>query len=481
MAVQAGRYRVSGKSEGGNGYSAATSGTISLLHGGDVSGMLTDGPIASGSWDARSCSFLLVYNGSVPFTYSAKWRRLKEGAPPQQLRLKGSWGLQHDRGGLPGNSGTVKLTLDWQAAIEPPAGLEPALALPLPGSDGNRACEVRPVSALEVPCSMCSEPGASLSFFDMVVPHFGAAELLSFSCAECGYKYNKVRTAIGRPLGPCGRTLTLHASTGADLRREVVTSDAATVRLEALDLEVQATGRYTTVEGLVNSLASGLSQAAIVMDGDGGGGEGGATGMASVEERIHMLLETVEAAAADSEAGGGGGFTLTISDPLAMSFIAQPPAADDGSPPRHGGLEQDDWQRSAEQNMELGLIDGVTAGELWEQRDDEAAAAAVAASQEPPEPEDAAGCTSSHSSGGGGSVDLLEACEALAAEFTREYDAAGGGGGAQGEDEEEGGGGRSASCGGATGIRPAFENETNTGVEEEEEEQEEGGGMSDVD
>ena len=126
-----------------------------------------------------------------------------------------------------GPKGVIRLTLSLTAAT-PSGGVvaAPPLSLPLAGTDGNRACEVRPVSALQVraklllisvhplppllyhlptvvrprhhrhccckaprhhrptqvPCAMCGEEG-SLSFFDMAVPHFGSAELVSFSCA----------------------------------------------------------------------------------------------------------------------------------------------------------------------------------------------------------------------------------------------------------------------------------------------------------
>ena len=41
------------------------------------------------------------------------------------------------------------------------------------------------------------------------IPHFGGAELVSFACDCCGYKYNSVRTAVGQAPGSKGRTLRL--------------------------------------------------------------------------------------------------------------------------------------------------------------------------------------------------------------------------------------------------------------------------------
>jgi C4-type Zn-finger protein len=412
MAARAGRYSVSGKTTAADARTFETNGTITLHHDASVSGMLTDGPLAGGSWDPKQLSFLLIYNAELPFLYSLRIRspkKAKKAADNEDgrdgeasagadaaVRCKGSWVLDGPRGVDDSYHGTIKLTLTWEADIAPPpteaaatAPAAPLLALPLPGSDGNRACEVRPVTALAVPCSMCGEEDANLSFFDMVVPHFGTAELVSFTCAACGYKYNKVGTAVGQKAGPKGKVLRLNVSSGADLRREVVVSDVATVRLPAVEVEVQAVGRYTTVEGLVTGLASGLARAALVSGGDdaeasatGGAGVGSVVG--SLEARINALLEGCETCP----------FSVEISDPLALSFIAELPAAatsveedGDGAAGAAGGggggggsgggpLEVEEWERSAEEDLELGLVDAAAAGEqLW--RDADAAADGV--------------------------------------------------------------------------------------------------------
>ena len=72
------------------------------------------------------------------------------------------------------------------------------------------------------------------------------------------------------------------------------------------------------------------------------------------------------------------------------------------------------WPRSAEQQVDLGFLDGVVAGEqLWAE-DQEAQGGSEL------RPSGVAGAKSKTGEGGD-SVDLLAACEALAAEFTREF------------------------------------------------------------
>ena len=374
--------------------------------------MLTDGPLAGGSWNAKQLSFLLIYNAELPFLYSLRIRSPKKkvqcekgvsdtgkDADAETVRCRGSWELDGARGLEDSYHGTLKLRLVWQADIPPPTLAHsdtatadtgpvatPFAALPLPGDDGNRACEVRPVTALSVPCSMCSQEQANLSFFDMVVPHFGTAELVSFSCAACGYKYNKVGTAVGQQPGLLGKTIRLRVCSPADLKREVVISDVATVTLAAAELEVQAVGRYTTVEGLIMGLADGLARAALVSGSnvsetsstegpsaacDSATNDSGLRGIVkSVESRIKELIDGCVASP----------FTVQISDPLALSFIAELPQGQAdalNSATASGKLEVEEWPRTPEDDLELGLVDATAAGKLWSTADHEATGSAA--------------------------------------------------------------------------------------------------------
>ena len=385
-----GRYSVSGKSTAADFRTFDISGVITLHHDASVSGMLTDGPLAGGSWNSKQLSFLLIYNAELPFLYSLRIRSPKSNAQCRQaVRCKGSWQLDGARGLEDSNHGTLKLQLHWQADIPAPVPshdtnattttggvVAPQLSLPLPGDDGNRACEVRPVTTLSVPCSMCSEDQANLSFFDMKVPHFGTAELVSFSCDVCGYKYNKVGTAVGQRPGAMGKTIRLQVACDADLKREVVVSDVATVRLAAVELEVPAIGRYTTVEGLISGLASGLSRAALV-DGSNASTPVSAQGQSEADSGLRGVVDSIETRIKDMmNSCVASPFTVEISDPLALSFIAELPLhdADPGqdvathsTPIRDTDdrLEVQTWSRSEEDDLELGLVDATRAGELW--------------------------------------------------------------------------------------------------------------------
>lgn len=73
-----------------------------------------------------------------------------------------------------------------------------------------------------------------------------------------------MRTAVGQTPGPRGRTIELRVSGPEDLKRQCVLSDHATVKVDALELEMSVGGRYTTVEGLVRAAGTALTQSGIV-------------------------------------------------------------------------------------------------------------------------------------------------------------------------------------------------------------------------
>ena len=154
---------------------------------------------------------------------------------PSRLARSGSWALEGNEGGLPANHGALRLdefslvesaeelasrlkAEDTAAALAlsgasgggPEASAAAAATgaaganaggggsvLPAAGAAGNEACGVSHVASVAVPCSVCgADDGESsrLAFFDLTIPHFGSAELVSFSCSDCGYKFNKVFT-----------------------------------------------------------------------------------------------------------------------------------------------------------------------------------------------------------------------------------------------------------------------------------------------
>ena len=144
---------------------------------GDVSGMLDGQPIINGSWTKQGMKLSVLYNASIVFEYAL-----------QQLQgsiVEGSFSCDDQRASVSHSTGTLRLVRD-----EAPSDAE---AVADAEGVANEACAVRQTASIAVPCSACQSESATLSFFEMKVPHFGASELVSFSCAECHYKYSKMQ------------------------------------------------------------------------------------------------------------------------------------------------------------------------------------------------------------------------------------------------------------------------------------------------
>jgi ZPR1 zinc finger protein len=83
--------------------------------------------------------------------------------------------------------------------------------------------------------------------------------IMAFTCAQCGFKSSEVKA--GGAVPTYGTEVTLRATGPADLKRDVLKSDSAMVRIPELGLELQCGtlgGQYTTVEGLLQKIESNV-------------------------------------------------------------------------------------------------------------------------------------------------------------------------------------------------------------------------------
>ena len=173
------------------------------------------------------------------------------------------------------------------------------------------------------------------------IPYFREIILMSFSCDKCGFHNNEIQPAGTVQLK--GSHYELRLTDMADFERQVVKSDAATVKFIELDVEVPAgRGQFTNIEGLLSHIIDDLE--------------------ASQEERkkqtpeIYAKLEEVITKGRAMLAGQAFPFRMSVDDPTGNSFIT--PDVRDGV----GKWEKREYLRSPEQNEELGLSDTVTTG-----------------------------------------------------------------------------------------------------------------------
>jgi ZPR1 zinc finger protein len=91
------------------------------------------------------------------------------------------------------------------------------------------------------------------------IPHFREVVIMAFECPHCHFRNNEIQSAGA--LAEKGCTYTCHVVSPADLDRQIVRSEWATVRVPALDFEVPPTqerGSLTTLEGFLTGAVAGL-------------------------------------------------------------------------------------------------------------------------------------------------------------------------------------------------------------------------------
>lgn len=123
------------------------------------------------------------------------------------------------------------------------------------GAAGDMADNVMAIPSL---CMACHETGVTRLLLTRI-PFFRDVILMAFECEECGYRSSEVQPSEYQEKG-CAFEVTVRST--ADLNRQLVKSDRATVRVPEVDLEIPANtqkGVFTTVEGLLSRAVDNLS------------------------------------------------------------------------------------------------------------------------------------------------------------------------------------------------------------------------------
>ena len=205
----------------------------------------------------------------------------------------------------------------------------------------------------------CPSCGASTTTDSCVIdiPHFKEAIIMSLACEKCGFKSNDVKG--GGEILPHGTIITLRAETLNDMSRDVIKSDTACVALPEIEFELQESGLglCTTVEGLLLKMHDDLKESnPFASAGDGSSSSSSSTTQDKFEMFLTKLKSIVE--------GKCFPFTLVITDPLSNSFVG--PIPENGEQfvhsnypiiPHDKGITIEEFQRSHEQNENLGLND----------------------------------------------------------------------------------------------------------------------------
>ena len=183
------------------------------------------------------------------------------------------------------------------------------------------------------------------------IPHFKQVVIMSTVCDQCGYRSNEVKT--GGEVPEKGKLIKLKVENAADLGRDILKSESCALECPELNLSVNPGtlgGRFTTVEGLLTQVRDDLHQQ-IFDVGDEIGAGGDSLPLEAKENWTKFFDGINEAIKGERK------FTVMLRDPLASSYVQNL-----CSPADDPQIETEDYERTTEEEEDLGLTDMKTEG-----------------------------------------------------------------------------------------------------------------------
>ncbi|KJE91981.1 zinc finger protein [Capsaspora owczarzaki ATCC 30864] len=205
-------------------------------------------------------------------------------------------------------------------------------------------------------CNHCQSP-VEMRMKNVDIPHFKEVIIMAMNCEACGAKTNEVKT--GGAISDKAKRITLHITSADDLSRDMLKSDTASIAIPEIDFESEAGtlgGRFTTIEGLLQQVKDGLSGDNPFAMGDSAVQQHSGD---SFGDKMRTFLERL-----DKVMAGEIDCHFILDDPCGNSYL-QNLYAPDADPE----MTIEEYERTFEQNEELGLNDMKTEG--YEQDDDD--------------------------------------------------------------------------------------------------------------
>lgn len=150
---------------------------------------------------------------------------------------------------------------------------------------------------------------------------------MATNCDACGHRTNEVKSGSG--IDEKGVRITVKIESEDQLKYDVVKSDICSIEIPEIDLQLSSTGsgKYTTVEGLVEHIKAQLILCNPFVIGDSASVES----RKKMEELVKKLNNVI-------------GLTIILDDPSGASFVEM-------------ATDVVHYERTFEQNEELGLND----------------------------------------------------------------------------------------------------------------------------
>ena len=196
-----------------------------------------------------------------------------------------------------------------------------------------------------LPCPGCTK-SAVMNMQMVNIPHFKQVVISAVTCSQCGYKTSDVKT--GGEIPDKGRRIWLEVKSPIDLHRDILKSETCLLRVAACNVEVIPGfmgGRFTTVEGVLTQIRDDLRSSVFGTDD-----VDGTKNDSMVSENREKWKKFFDKLGKAIECKFS--FTILLEDPLASSYV-QSLHAPDPDP----NIKTEDYERTAEEEEELGLAD----------------------------------------------------------------------------------------------------------------------------
>ncbi|KAL3312789.1 hypothetical protein Ciccas_008620 [Cichlidogyrus casuarinus] len=190
-------------------------------------------------------------------------------------------------------------------------------------------------------CPACNS-ACSQNMKTLTIPYFKEVIIMALSCDKCGYRDNEVKSSGG--ICPKGKRYSLSINSDSDLKRDLLKTESATVKLPDIELETLSgtlNDRFTTVEGLLQAIYDDLSETNPFVFGD-------STDESLERVRLKNLLIDLKKVID----GQKYGFKFILDDPAGNCYIQNLNA-----PAPDPLLVVEEYERSHAQNDDLGLLD----------------------------------------------------------------------------------------------------------------------------
>ncbi|CAI9542236.1 unnamed protein product [Staurois parvus] len=193
-------------------------------------------------------------------------------------------------------------------------------------------------------CPECNAPAAT-NMKLVQIPHFKEVIIMATNCEACGHRTNEVKS--GGAVESLGTRITLHIIDPSDFTRDVLKSETCGITIPELEFELgmgALGGKFTTLEGLLKDIRD------LVVDKNPF-----TLGDSCTSDRMEKLQEFGRKI--DQILEGQMKVHLILDDPAGNSYLQNVYA-----PEQDPEMTVDKYERSFEQNEDLGLNDMKTEG-----------------------------------------------------------------------------------------------------------------------